>query len=190
MEVKKDGITLHVEPDYNPPHPRIDCDHMGTMLGWHRRYNLTDNPKYKEPSDFWESEEAKNIHVILPVYMLDHSGIYLSTTDFADPWDSGQLGFIYCTKEQAQKWYGYLPDEETLKAELRAEIETYNDYLNGSWYEFFIEGMDGEIMDSCGGFFQKGDMNELFDDMKQYVEPEFHPLFDKLAAKLERGYAM
>ena len=26
MNVKLDGLTLHVEPDYNPPHPRTECD--------------------------------------------------------------------------------------------------------------------------------------------------------------------
>lgn len=190
MNVKHNGFTLHVNPDYDPPHPRRDCDHLGTMLGWHSRYCLSDTPKYAEPDDFYESEEAKKIYVSLPVYMLDHSGISLSTEDFNDPWDSGRLGLIYCTKEQAEKWYGYLPDEETLKQHLRSEIEEYNDYLNGSWYQFHIEGLNGEIEESCGGFYQSDTFSDVLEDMKEYVGVEYHALFDKLSARLESGACM
>ena len=191
MNVKLDGVTLHVEPDYSPPNPRTDNDHLGTMLCWHRNYIFGDRNGYKTPQDFQESEEAKRIYVSLPVYMLDHSGTFLSTTGFArvdpDRWDWGQLGIIYCTEEAAKKWYGYLPDKETLKAQLNSEVELYNDYLNGAWYSFYIEGRDGEIEDSCGGFFQCDDFSNVLKDMKEYTEREYHPLFDKLAAKCERG---
>ena len=121
--------------------------------------------------------------------MLDHSGTFLSTRGFADVdpdrWDWGQIGIIYCTEEAAKKWFGYLPDKEMLKTQLNGEVECYNDYLNGAWYEYFIEGLNGDIEDSCGGFFQGGDFSDLLKDMKEYTERSYHPLFDKLAAKLE-----
>lgn len=76
-----------------------------------------------------------------------------------------------------------------LKTQLNGEVECYNDYLNGAWYEYFIEGRNGEIKDSCGGFFQNGDFNDLINSMKEYVDTDMHPLFDKLAAKAEsRNY--
>lgn len=190
MKVKLNGITLYVEPDHSPPHPRRDNDHLGTMLGWHRQYDFSDNCKYQTPNDFWESEESKNIYVQLPVYLLDHSALHLSTTDFKDPWDSGRLGLIYCTKEQATKWYGYLPDEQTIKEQLKSEIELYNDYLNGSWYQFYIEGLNGEIEDSCGGFFQDKDFKSLLNDMKEYVDKQYEPLFDKLAEQANKSAYM
>ena len=189
MNVKVNGLTLHVEPDYNPPHPRTECDHLGKMLCWHRNYAFGDQNRYDTPEEFYRSEEAKNIYVSLPVYMLDHSGTFLSTRGFADVdpdrWDWGQIGIIYCTEEAAKKWFGYLPDKEMLKTQLNGEVECYNDYLNGAWYEYFIEGRDGEIEDSCGGFFQGGDFSYVLKDMKEYTERNYHPLFDKLAAKLE-----
>lgn len=190
MNVKLDGLTLHVEPDYNPPNPRTECDHLGTMLCWHGRYIFGDRNIYPSSREFWESDEAKRIYVSLPVYMLDHSGTFLSTRDFHNEWDSGRLGIIYCTEEQAKKWYGYLPDTETLKAQLNSEVETYNDYLNGSWYEFYIEGKNGEIEESCGGFFQNEGFTELINYMKEYVETDFHPLFDKLARQQENRACM
>ncbi|MFQ9738236.1 MAG: hypothetical protein ACLR06_11225 [Christensenellaceae bacterium] len=142
---------------------------------------------------FLPQRGSKNIYVSLPVYMLDHSGTFLSTEGFSDVdpgrWDWGQIGIIYCTEEDAKKWFGYLPDKEMLKTQLNGEVECYNDYLNGAWYEYFIEGRNGEIKDSCGGFFQNGDFNDLINSMKEYVDTDMHPLFDKLAAKAEsRNY--
>ena len=194
MDVKLNGLTLHIEPDCYPPDPRKDYDHLGTMLCWHRHYSFGDQNEYKNPKDFYESKEAKNIYVSLPVYMLDHSGTYFSTTGFSDVdpdrWDWGQLGIIYCTEESAKKWFGYLPDKETLKAQLNNEVELYNDYMNGAWFAFYIEGKDGEIEDSCGGFFQNGNFADVLKDMKEYTDKDYHSLFDKLAVKYEKQVCM
>lgn len=121
--------------------------------------------------------------VCLPVYLLDHSGLYVSVNDFNDSWDSGQLGFIYCTKQDAQKWFNNTDvTEDEIKKELTAEVEEYNDYLNGAWYGFLIEGLDGEVEDSCGGFRYDGSMKKLASEMKSYVSDKYCALFDKLVA--------
>lgn len=183
METKLNGYTLKIIPDENPLNPRTDCDHLGIMLCWHRRYSLGDSHPYDTPQDFAESAAAKDMFVCLPVYLLDHSGLYVSVNDFNDSWDSGQLGFIYCTKQDAQKWFNN-PDvtEDEIKKELTAEVEEYNDYLNGAWYGFLIEGLDGEVEDSCGGFRYDGSMKKLASEMKSYVSDKYSALFDKLVA--------
>lgn len=183
METKLNGYTLKIIPDENPLNPRTDCDHLGIMLCWHRRYSLGDNHPYDTPQDFAESAAAKNMFVCLPVYLLDHSGLYVSVNDFNDSWDSGQLGFIYCTKQDAQKWFNNTDvTEDEIKKELTAEVEEYNDYLNGAWYGFLIEGLDGEVEDSCGGFRYDGSMKKLASEMKSYVSDKYYALFDKLVA--------
>ena len=183
METKLNGYTLKIIPDENPLNPRTDCDHLGIMLCWHRRYSLGDSHPYDTPQDFAESAAAKDMFVCLPVYLLDHSGLYVSVNDFNDSWDSGQLGFIYCTKQDAKKWFNK-PDvtEDEIKKELTAEVEEYNDYLNGAWYGFLIEGLDGEVEDSCGGFRYAGSMKKLASEMKSYVSDKYYALFDKLVA--------
>lgn len=183
METKLNGYTLKIIPDENPLNPRTDCDHLGIMLCWHRRYSLGDNHPYDTPQDFAESAAAKDMFVCLPVYLLDHSGLYVSVNDFNDSWDSGQLGFIYCTKQDAQKWFNNTDvTEDEIKKELTAEVEEYNDYLNGAWYGFLIEGLDGEVEDSCGGFRYDGSMKKLASEMKSYVSDKYSALFDKLVA--------
>lgn len=183
METKLNGYTLKIIPDENPLNPRTDCDHLGIMLCWHRRYSLGDSHPYDTPQDFAESAAAKDMFVCLPVYLLDHSGLYVSVNDFNDSWDSGQLGFIYCTKQDAQKWFNNTDvTEDEIKKELTAEVEEYNDYLNGAWYGFLIEGIDGEVEDSCGGFRYDGSMKKLASEMKSYVSDKYYALFDKLVA--------
>lgn len=183
METKLNGYTLKIIPDENPLNPRTDCDHLGIMLCWHRRYSLGDSHPYDTPQDFAESAAAKDMFVCLPVYLLDHSGLYVSVNDFNDSWDSGQLGLIYCTKQDAQKWFNNTDvTEDEIKKELTAEVEEYNDYLNGAWYGFLIEGLDGEVEDSCGGFRYDGSMKKLASEMKSYVSDKHYALFDKLVA--------
>lgn len=183
METKLNGYTLKIIPDENPLNPRTDCDHLGIMLCWHRRYSLGDSHPYDTPQDFAESAAAKDMFVCLPVYLLDHSGLYVSVNDFNDSWDSGQLGFIYCTKQDAQKWFNNTDvTEDEIKKELTTEVEEYNDYLNGAWYGFLIEGLDGEVEDSCGGFRYDGSMKKLASEMKSYVSDKYYALFDKLVA--------
>ena len=183
METKLNGYTLKIIPDENPLNPRTDCDHLGILLCWHRRYSLGDSHPYDTPQDFTESAAAKDMFVCLPVYLLDHSGLYVSVNDFNDSWDSGQLGFIYCTKQDAQKWFNNTDvTEDEIKKELTAEVEEYNDYLNGAWYGFLIEGLDGEVEDSCGGFRYDGSMKKLASEMKSYVSDKYSALFDKLVA--------
>ena len=45
-------------------------------------------------------------YIMLPLYLLDHSGLAMKTTSFHDPWDSGQIGWIYVSKEDALKEFG------------------------------------------------------------------------------------
>lgn len=100
-------------------------------------------------------------HVImLDLYLYDHSGITMRTNSFSCPWDSGAVGFIYMTRAQITKEYGW----KVLTAKRRAqivrrledEVQVYDDYLTGQVYGFDIEVWDGEdwvAADSCWGFY-------------------------------------
>ena len=126
--------------------PRED-DNLGSMVCYHRRYDLGDkNPylpgHYKPNSgDFWGwtdmgkyLDKVHDLAVCLPIYMYEHSGIALSTKPFSCRWDSGQIGFIFVSKEKLRKEYGVKRITASLvsKATCRliTEVELYNQYLN------------------------------------------------------------
>lgn len=81
-------------------------------------------------------------YVMLPVYAYEHGGITLSTGKFSDPWDSGQLGFIYVEKKKVLKEFSRKHWSKSLEDKvihnLKSEIETYDDYLNGNVYGYVI----------------------------------------------------
>jgi len=115
--------------------------------------------------------------IIIPLYLYDHSGISMSAgsngTSFNrrghnafDPggWDTSSVGFIFCTWEDVKREYGEGPDKEGAEPVeragryLRAEVETYSQYLEGSVYGYQIEPMEQnkkiECEDSCWGFYR------------------------------------
>ncbi|MDX9971910.1 MAG: hypothetical protein RBU21_02860 [FCB group bacterium] len=91
----------------------------------------------------------------LPLYLYDHGGITMSTGRFSCPWDSGQVGFIYISKEKAAKMWSGLEGEELAKAAyacMEAEVEEYDHYLTGQVYGYVVEDASGEVLDSCDGY--------------------------------------
>ena len=124
-----------------------EYDNLGSMVCYHRRYNLGDKNPYlpghykPNPRDFsgWGHmrqylEKVHDLAVCLPVYMYEHSGIALSTKPFSCPWDSGQIGFIFVSKKKLREEYGVKRVTASLVAKavriLEAEVQEYNQYLN------------------------------------------------------------
>lgn len=139
------GYTIKIAQDDDPESPR-KWDNLGTILYTSSRYVLGDKRVYRE--EIAEVVSDPN-NIVLPVYAYIHSGTRLSTTPFHCPWDSGQCGIIYCTKETA-KAEGLT--EERAKAVLKGEIETLDQYFNGKVAGITIE-FEGEEVDSCWGFY-------------------------------------
>jgi hypothetical protein len=106
------------------------------------------------------SEEARGEGkggILLPLYLYDHSGITISTRPFSCPWDSGQVGWTYCTPQMIRENWMKKRITKALreKAEnlLRAEVETYDQYLRGDVYGYRVIDPSGKEVDSCWGFF-------------------------------------
>lgn len=186
---------LTIEQDDTMDNPR-HWDTVGTMICWHGRYEIGDSHNFPSPSMFLESmvecdeeptlENARKRNLILPVYLLDHSGISLSTSDFNDPWDSGQVGFIYTSYETIEKEWGDLSEKSLEKAKncLLGEVSVYTKYLNGSVWAFLLETRgqcetclheEWSVVESCGGFY-----DEDLSIIKEYVDEKYHELVDEL----------
>jgi hypothetical protein len=108
----KDGTSRgYIVYDVEPANPRLERDNTGHMVCWHNRSVLGDKHKFYDPEDFdltsreWTGDDR--IAVILNVYAYEHSGITVSTSPFTCPWDSGQVGYIYLTRGDCLKEWGY-----------------------------------------------------------------------------------
>lgn len=169
--VKHDDISIN---------PRKDFDTLGTLYASHRNYSLSDNNA--------ENIDVENFKgVVLPVYMYDHGSVSVSTTPYSCPWDSGQLGIIYCSKERIQKefdWNRLTPKRrEQIKKILIDEIKLLDDYLSGNvWGYVLVEVSDTgeeEEKDSCWGFFgdygfKNHSLNDVFgvnEDEVEFINP-------------------
>lgn len=185
------GFEIEIKSDDHSQNPRTEWENLGTMVCFHGRYSLGDNghgfdvgdhESFKELADAIQKED---IAVILPLYLYDHSGITMSTGSFSCKWDSGQVGFIYITKEKARKEFGIKRItkawKEKLTLYLEGEVETYDNYLTGSVYYFNVDDCEDA---SCGGFY--GDDHEksgLLDHARNAIDCE---LKYKMKARLKK----
>lgn len=135
----------------------IDSDKAARLKDKYNRFT------YEYPNNLRESllEEFEKDHIFLPVYMYDHSVITINTSGFSCSWDSGQVGFVYVSKDKARKEYGVKRISPKLRKNiesvLRSEIESIDQYLTGQVYGFRVSSKTKESIDSCWGFY--GDYN-------------------------------
>jgi hypothetical protein len=155
------------------------------MICFHNRYDLGDKHDYRS-NDYngWDElkeqiEKDHNVGVILPLYLYDHSGITISTSSFSCQWDSGQVGWTFCTKEEMDSnWIELSGQDKEERSEvlLKGEVETYDQYLRGDVYGyrvFKVENGEEEELDSCWGFYGEQEcMNEGVSIMEYYISQE------------------
>ena len=182
------GYEINIYYDEMPESPR-EWDNLGTMVCFHGRYNLGDEHDYNS-DDYSSWDEIENaickdndIAVILPLYLYDHSGITMNTTGFSCGWDSGQVGFIFITKEKVRSEYSVKRISKKLKVRIESylvnEVETYDNFISGQVYGYQIEDKFGNDIEdgSCWGFFgydheKSGLLGEAKSTIDYYVEKD------------------
>lgn len=169
------GYTVKIVHDDEPGsgNPR-DASNVGVMLAnGHRNYVLGDaefrSPEYDQAARILAElveengrldgaavmaalKERLGATVVLPLWLLDHSGLAMRTGPFGeDPgnWDSGIVGFIFDTPRTVEEC-GTPP--ELIEKALRDEVREYDRYLQGEVYGYQIEDPDGEEVEACWGF--------------------------------------
>lgn len=174
---------IEIYPDQSPESPR-EWDNLGTMVCFHRRYDLGDKHDYCSGNyDGWEEMKEEiikqeNVHTILPLYLYDHSGITMNTTGFSCNWDSGQVGWIFVSKDKVKK-DGI--DESKIEQYLKGEVETYDQYLRGDVYGYKVYEVSEcdhghehkKELDSCWGYYGEEDcMGEAKGMVEYYMKNE------------------
>jgi hypothetical protein len=167
---KHNGNTIRIFPDFDgsAANPR-DCDNLGTFWTQDRRYNSPDalpvrgnifeSITNRFGGDGTAEGNAKALSraaVWLPVWKYEHSGVAYAAAEsnpFSCPWDSGQVGYIFVTREEVRKEFNVsriTPKvrEKVLKA-LRGEVAEFSKWANGEVYGYTITDSEGDGVDSC-----------------------------------------
>lgn len=164
-------VRVRIVHDDSPESPREWCN-VGTFVGFeHRSYNIGDRrPTQGEITALeyggWAGlvrhlERQYGATRVLPVGMLDHSGVtfYIGGgTHWSDAqgWDSGTCGYVFDTAEgraltgvepgehEGAIEVGYLRGKargmvDNIMAALTSEIETYDQWASGDVYGRIVE---------------------------------------------------
>lgn len=159
-----DGHVYAVRPidasDFENP---LESDQLVVGYTWHARYaSPTKNP-YATPSDFFravvetlpldmrpafdaEDPDLETLYEhapVLPIYILDHSGVTYATTPFNDPWDSGHIGWLWCPTNE---WDDYVDHFDNRACALDAWRRIAKAML--SEYDLWAQGSAFEVRDA------------------------------------------
>lgn len=180
-KVEQNGLFIIVNYDEDASNPREYHENLGTMVCYHRRYCIGDrNHGHKDPLEFREwVTTSKDVAAYFPIYLFDHSGLTISVNPFNDPWDSGQIGYIYCTKEAIRNWFNikrvthkYIEKAEKIMLE---EVKEVDNYLRYHVY-YVTFGTEGKEESSLSNIIT----DDLRNVLRQELPAEYHPLISRL----------
>ena len=203
------GYTLKIYRDEAPDSPR-NWDNLGKMICF-GKHGLGDEHDYRDPFELFlslaeeilgdadEAEKRFNSsdwqeiaefvensgeYIMLPLYLMNHSGLAMQTYPYSCPWDSGQVGWIYVDRSR-------LPGEQMTTEQatkyLEGEVKAYNQYLTGDVYGYVLERLEtcphckhveNVHVDSCWGLFG---LEMLEEEILRQVGSEFKELIEALA---------
>lgn len=174
LKKKKKLEIIHDEDAMSPR----EWDNLTTMICFHRNYVLGDitdayvTDDYTSWNELYEDIMSRERPLVIkPLYMYDHSGITISTTPFSCSWDSGQIGYVFISPDKIDEMGITMWDDESwadyikrLEDYVEGEVKTYDAYVSGDVYGFHIVDQEGEVEDSCWGFYGNDFANNgLFD---------------------------
>lgn len=150
-ELVKDGKGIRISEDNDLSQIEYD-DFMSyksfTLAGYSRQYKLNETGLDK-PDSLEELKDLINknyeVMAILPLYMFEHGNMLLGTSDFGDKWDSGQIGFVFVTKDMARE-FDLKTEQEAINS-INGGIEYFNKLNNETLYR--IDLFEVKVCDCC-----------------------------------------
>lgn len=146
----------------------------------------------KQSPDFVKDDRFDDYY-IFPVYAYIHSGIALSLGNnhypFNCKWDTSMKGFILAMKSMVKESMQHYPDvsseEELAKRLAEGLVNTWNTYLIGDVWHMRIIDLEGNQIDSCGGFYGK---NDLLDEARGVIDAHILSEEKKQLLEVKKAY--
>jgi len=163
-------LTLEIIQDDGAENP---YDQLGEIAHWHPHYTLGSKREVRLPRERtaivdWLKSQDRTL--MLPLYLLDHSGLSIRTAPFGDPWDSSHVGFIFTTLDRYKEMVES-PPRRYWKAHARGlmtdEVKILNQYLAGDVWGYIVKDGD-DVLDSCGGFYGHDEAEQEGNDALAY----------------------
>ncbi len=161
------GYTIEIEREDCPQNPLKQWDGQVLFCLNHRRYNLHNDTVF-DTADFegWKEvkeaiEDEYSPLAILPINMYDHGGVTIKTIPFGCSWDSGQIGYAFVDTHTLKQWSFIAGDKTAIDLEqmVMDSVKLYDDYLTGNVFGYSTEDVEGDILDSCYGYY--GDLGKM-----------------------------
>lgn len=121
------------------------------------------------------AQSKEDVLYIVPVSRYAHGNVVYSR-GMHNGWDSGVFGFYIITKKQWEDNVGCKFTEDHANKLIDGELEVYTNYANGEVYQFTLYDEHGEVVDSCGGFYDIEDIREYLpeewakEDLQEYFK--------------------
>ena len=173
------GNVLTVEYDHDAENPR-ERDNIGKFIVSPRCKYAPVEAEDDRLTMYDRTTDEKILdkeYIFLPVYVYDHSAVAMNTTGFAGwqhaAWDSGQIGWYVVEKTEVRRQYNVKRISPKLREKvlgwMQGEIETYSRYVNGDVYGYKIEDNEGNLLDSCWGFYSVEDILAEYPEYNEQV---------------------
>ena len=162
------GYFITVDRNYKSPDNHEQIENIMKSSG-DEAQNVDDHIQIM--TDLINSETDEEVVAIYPIVKYEHSGISYSLGT-QHGWDYSNNGF-YIVTEKTQKEVGVR--KEDFEKGISEELDTYNKWINGEVYSFTLYYENGEVEDSCCGFYDIEDIREYLpkewkdEDLEQYL---------------------
>lgn len=181
---------LVIEHDENTTSPR-EWSNLGYFITVDRKqYSPDRHPEFeyivKDTGDLAESqaehikmigdrieaESSEKVLAIYPIVKYEHSAISYSLGT-VNNWDYSNNGFYIVTAKKAKEIGAKAKDYQKI---IKNELEVFNKWINGECYQFCLYNEQGEVEDSCGGFYSVEDIREYLpkdwkkEDLTEYIK--------------------
>ncbi len=189
---KVEKPLLSINQDEDCPSPR-EADNLGYFITVDRKFKSTDGEKkdilqdiVSETGDIADSleehmqmikdrvgaETKEKVVAIYPICKYEHGSVTYRIGSMHG-FDYSNNGF-YIITNKSQKLVG--TSKKDFERVITEDLELYTRWANGEIYSFVLFDKDGEVEDSCSGFYSIEDIREYLpkewkdEDLSEYIQ--------------------